>query len=123
MADPPSYRKHSTLEEMTPEERLRSLQEYAEGKKYVTPGEDGTMNVGMNGMRALAFGGAMYQSNTYDTPLPPPSYGEPSQVSSSKKPGPVKKWLNKQREKKQAKAADKEAKAGRSRDTAEPADG
>lgn len=63
------------IEEMTPEERLQSLQEFAEEKKYVRPGEDGTLPSGQAGIAALAFGGPMrQQQSVYTTPLAPPSY-------------------------------------------------
>ncbi|TKA78382.1 hypothetical protein B0A55_04722 [Friedmanniomyces simplex] len=93
------------VEDMTPEERLRSLQEYAEGKKYVRPGEDGTLPRGPGAMQALVFGGPMRRAPEYNTPLPPPSYGTVAgqqlpQGSSSKRSGIVRKWLEKRREKK-----------------------
>jgi len=51
------------------------LQEFAEGKRYVRPGEDGTLPSGQAGMASLAFGGPMRQQKTeYTTPLAPPSY-------------------------------------------------
>lgn len=61
------------VEDMTPEERLQSLREFAEEKKYVRLGEDGTLPSGQRGMLALAFGGRMAQDE-YKAPLAPPSY-------------------------------------------------
>jgi hypothetical protein len=63
------------VEEMTAEERLRSLQEYAEEKKYVRPGEAGTIPTGPGAVQSLVFGGPMRSAQPgYDMPLPPPSY-------------------------------------------------
>lgn len=36
--DPPQYNKNKSVADMTPEERLRSLQAFAEEKKYIQPG-------------------------------------------------------------------------------------
>jgi len=92
---------------MTPEQRLRSLEEYAEQKKYVRPGEDGTLPRGPWAMQSLVFGGSMPAGSAYTTPLPPPSYetatGQPLHKEDTKKPGLVKKWLEERREKKSAK--------------------
>lgn len=93
---------------MTPEERLQSLQDFAEEKKYVHRGEAGTLPGGVGGMNALVFGGPMRTVQPqYDTPLAPPSYriatGEEAETTSKKR-GSLKKWLAKHREKKQAKS-------------------
>ncbi|KAK0345138.1 hypothetical protein LTR02_004126 [Friedmanniomyces endolithicus] len=99
------------IEDMTPEERLSSLQEFGEAKKYVRPGEDGTLPQGPGAMQALVFGGPIRGAPEYSTPLPPPSYetvtGEAKRVSGSKSGGSLSRWFEKRREKKEG------AKAGR----------
>jgi hypothetical protein len=71
---PPTYAKHeANVDLMTPEDRLRSLQEFAETKKYTRPGEAGTLMSG-NDPRSLAFGGRAPESQ-YTGSLAPPSYG------------------------------------------------
>ncbi|KAK0289067.1 hypothetical protein LTR35_000442 [Friedmanniomyces endolithicus] len=97
------------VEEMTPEERIRSLKEFGEAKKYVRPGEDGTLPQGPGAMQALVFGGPMRDGPEYSTPLPPPSYetatGEGMRASGSKSGGPVRRWLEKRREKREGEKA------------------
>lgn len=56
-AQNPTTSTHKTPSEMTPEERIASMREFAESKKYVYPGQDGTIAGGVNGTGALAFGG------------------------------------------------------------------
>jgi len=47
------------IQDMTPAERLASLQSFAEEQKYVRPGEDGTLPRGPGAMQALVFGGPL----------------------------------------------------------------
>ncbi|KAK0936756.1 hypothetical protein LTR29_011709 [Friedmanniomyces endolithicus] len=97
------------IEDMTPEERIRSLQEFGEEKKYVRPGEDGTLPQGPGAIQALVFGGPMRGAPEYSTPLPPPSYetvtGEGKRASDTKSEGPVRRWLEKRREKREEEKA------------------
>ncbi|KAK5159421.1 hypothetical protein LTS14_002563 [Recurvomyces mirabilis] len=94
------------VEDMTPEERLQSLQDFAEEKKYVRPGEDGTIPTGPLAMQSLVFGGPMPSGPAYSTPFPPPSYetvtgqapGDPAT-----KQGVFGKLMAKRREKKEEK--------------------
>lgn len=94
------------VEDMTPEERLRSLRDFAEEKKYVRPGEDGTLPSGQTGMSALAFGGPLRQQGAeYTVPLAPPSYesavGEAAPVNERRQPSLVKRLLGKTERKKE----------------------
>jgi hypothetical protein len=86
-----------SVNEMTPEECLRSLQEFAEEQRYVQPGEQGTLPSNrIAGMTALAFGGPLPGSG-YEGHLAPPSYATATEVRNvdkqSKTPGPLKNWL------------------------------
>ncbi|KXS97036.1 hypothetical protein AC578_2855 [Pseudocercospora eumusae] len=114
----PSW-QHKYVREMSPEERLASLKEWAEEKKMVTPGEGGTLATGIGGINALAFGGPMPVTRTqtqgqgrgqdrwqgqYDAPVGPPSYQSaihPQQPG--KKQNPLKRWVEKRKAKKDAK--------------------
>lgn len=95
------------LEDMTPEERLQSLEDYAEEKKYVQPGQDGTLPWGIGAMNAMVSGGPLTLRTggqpQYDAPLAPPSYesatGEASKDHGSEKHGPFKKWRERREEK------------------------
>ena len=95
------------IEDMTPEERLASLKSFAEEKKYVRPGEDGTLPRGPGAMQALVFGGPLTTRTTtgreYDHALPPPAYetvvgGEKPAPVQEKKAGLVRRWVEKRRE-------------------------
>jgi len=94
------------IEDMTPEERLQSLQEFAEEKRYVRPGEDGTISRGPLAMQSLVFGGPIPLGPAYSTPLPPPSYetvtGQAPAAPATKK-GLVGKWMAKRHEKREEK--------------------
>lgn len=97
------------IEDMTPEERLQSMKEFAEEKKYVRPGEDGTIPRGPGAMQALVFGGPFVSNGNpeYHGTLPPPSYdtivgGDKPDPAKEKKDGPVKRWLEKRHAKKEA---------------------
>lgn len=99
---PPPY-LDKAVDRMTSAERLRSLQAWAEEQKYVRPGEGGTLNTGVGGLRSLAFGGPMLQSSAYDKPLAPPDYttlvGEAPKPKEKGK-GRVGEWLKRRRERK-----------------------
>jgi len=88
------------IENMTPEERLQSLRDFVEQKKYVQPGEDGTLPSGQAGMAALAFGGPMrQQGGEYTAPLAPPSYssavGEQVPAEKERRPSLIARLLGK----------------------------
>lgn len=95
------------VEDMTPEERLQSLKDWAEEQKYVRPGEGGTLPFGVGSMQGLVYGGPVrLVQSQYTAPIGPPSYEtamRSKSESSSKKPGPVKKWLDKRKAKKEQK--------------------
>ena len=94
---------------MTPEERLQSLQEWAEGQKYVRPGEGGTLGFGVRNMQAMVYGGPVhYVHHQYDAPIAPPSYETATRQDSAgsgkegKTANPVKRWLKKRKESKRS---------------------
>lgn len=102
------------VEHMTPEERLQSLQEWAEEQKYVRLGEGGTMPFGHGSLRNMtgsipqpeAYTGPVRyvppSSRHYSTAIAPPSYETATATASGsdgKKSG-IKKWFGKRKEKK-----------------------
>lgn len=107
------------VHEMTPEERLQSLKEWAEEKKFVKPGEGGTFSVhGIGGMKSMANGGPMLYARSqsqaadqyggqYDAPVGPPSYrvatNEEQEQEQGKRKSVVKRWFDKRKEKKESK--------------------
>ena len=110
-----SYSKY--LHEMNSEERLQSLKDWAEEKKYIYPGESGSLAL-RNG-RAMGFGVPVQTvvSNTqsrdrwggqYEAPVGPPSYTfsmndrEQENAKAKGKRG-VSRWLEKRKLKKDAK--------------------
>jgi hypothetical protein len=92
------------VDQMTAEERLQSLKDWAEEQKYTRPGEDGTLPAGPRGMLAMANGGPISYSRNengqYRPPVGPPSYEKSMQSDPEKKQGPVKRWLEKRKERK-----------------------
>ncbi|KAF2481440.1 hypothetical protein BDY17DRAFT_188733 [Neohortaea acidophila] len=108
----PSHR-NKRVSEMTPEERLASLTAWAEEQKYVQPGEGGTFAVGPWGIRTIcatpSYSGPVKYVPGYTAPLAPPAYETPpsyesavrsaSEGSCSKKPGRVKQWMERRRQK------------------------
>lgn len=123
-ASPPTsatpQRHYKYVSEMTSEERLASLQEWAEEKRYVQPGDGGTLPWnGISGMNALVFGGAV-QTDTrrgqsqsadryagqYDAPIGPPAYQvatNEEQQGKMKKKNAVSRWIEKRKERKASK--------------------
>ena len=103
-------------EDMTREEQLESMREFAEEQKHVRPGEDGTIPSDARTMQALVFGGPMMNGPEYDKPLAPPSYetatGEHQASHKEKEPGPIKKWFKEHHHEKKE-ANDKEGKVVR----------
>lgn len=104
------------VHEMNSEERLRSLQEWAEGKKYVQPGDGGTIAInGRGGIGSLAFGGPLASvqnsgnasgdkyAGQYDSPVGPPAYRTVTEEPQPQKKNGLKRWLDKRRDKKDAK--------------------
>lgn len=105
------------VHEMSPEERLQSLKEWAEEKKYVKPGEGGTFSVhGIGGMKSMANGGSMPYARSqsqaadqyggqYDAPVGPPSYrvATNEEQDGGKRKSVVKRWFEKRKEKKELK--------------------
>ena len=101
---------HKPLEDMTPEERLQSLEEWAEEQKYVRSGEGGTVDFGA--LRTFLPSSSSYAGPVrhvepqYSAPIGPPSYEtvlSDDKAGSDKKPGLLKKWLEKRKEKKAGK--------------------
>lgn len=104
---------------MSAEERLASLKEWAEEKKYVTPGQSGTLATGVGGINSLALGGPMPVTRTqsqvqrqsqdrwqgqYDAPVGPPSYASATKEQQpAKKQNTIRRWMEKRKTKKQAK--------------------
>lgn len=88
---------------MTESERLQSLKDFAEEKKLVRPGEDGTIPRGPGTMMALQFGGPLRsQPGGYQGHLAPPSYEamrekEQREEAPKKSKNPVKQWIEKRR--------------------------
>ncbi|CAK1359115.1 hypothetical protein CB0940_05375 [Cercospora beticola] len=103
--------------EMSDEERLESLKAWAEEKKYVTPGEEGTLSTGIGGVTSLALGGPLRTVQSarhaedkyhgqYDAPIGPPSYKVATTEEQERKPNVLKRWLQKRRLKKAAKRSE-----------------
>ena len=96
------------VEDMTPEERLESLKQWAEEQKYVRPGEGGTLPCGVRGVQSLAYGGPVhYVEPQYKAPIAPPSYEtavREATKSSKQKSGPLSKWREKRKERKASEA-------------------
>ena len=90
------------VNDMTPEERLQSLREWAEEQKYVKPGEGGTLSTyGLGKVQQLAYKGPVkFVPHQYTAPIAPPSYetamAEDAQKEKKKK-GAVKRWLEKRK--------------------------
>ncbi|KAK5080368.1 hypothetical protein LTR05_008615 [Lithohypha guttulata] len=91
--------------QMTRGERLKSLEDFVRQKEMVRPDQDGTLPHSIGGMNRLVFGGPLPGTEYDDRFLPPPMYedvyGE-GPKGSQKKPGLVKKLLNKARGKNDA---------------------
>jgi hypothetical protein len=91
------------VSDMTPEERLASLQQWAEEQKYVKPGECGTLSTyGLGNVQQLAYEGPVkFVPHQYAAPIAPPSYetamAEDARKEKQKK-GPVKRWLEKRKQ-------------------------
>jgi len=85
---------------MTPEERLKSLQECAESQKYIYQGDAGTLPQGP-GLTARGWGPGGVQNVGFEGHLAPPTYneqnpvGEESKVKATK--NPLKRWLQERR--------------------------
>ena len=104
------------VSEMNSQERLQSLQEWAEGKKYVYPGDGGTIaiNAGV-GLGSLARGGPLpivqkpgnppadKYAGQYDAPVGPPAYRTVTEEPQPQKKNALKRWLDKRRDAKDAK--------------------
>lgn len=95
---------------MSSAERLESLKEWAEGKKYVYPGESGTLPsqriTGGANTLATAVSSSNSQTNDkyggqYEVPLGPPSYtATTSNGPPEKKKSLIGKWFGKRKVKK-----------------------
>ena len=87
------------VSDMTPEERLASLQQWAEEQKYVKPGEGGTLSMyGLGNVQQLAYGGPVkFVPHQYAAPIAPPSYETvvAEDAQKEKKKGKVKRLLEK----------------------------
>lgn len=95
------------------------MKEWAEEKKYVQPGEGGTLNTnGRGGINALAFGGPLATgprpqngdkyAGQYDSPVGPPSYGVATkQLVVKRRTSKLGRWLDKRKEKKAAKGGER----------------
>lgn len=97
------------VEHMTPEERLQSLREWAEEQRYVRAGEGGTLPFGIGFRHSTSTqaytGPVRYVPTQYTAPIAPPSYETAMALGSEgKKPGAIKKWLEKRKEKKRSKS-------------------
>ena len=95
------------VEDMTPEERLESLKAWCEEQKYVRPGEGGTLGCGISNLQGVVYDGPVkIVQSQYLAPIAPPSYDTAMRTKSleeeRKEPkGPVKRWLQKRKEKKE----------------------
>lgn len=96
---PPSYTSAKAVDQMTPADRLKSLEEFAKSKETVRPGEDGTLPYNsVGGMNRLAFGGPMPGTEYDERFLPAPMYQDvygKSSENSQKERGKVKKLFDK----------------------------
>ncbi|EME40192.1 hypothetical protein DOTSEDRAFT_82838 [Dothistroma septosporum NZE10] len=104
------------VQEMNSEERLQSLKEWAEDKKYVHPGDGGTMAInGMDNIGSLRIGGSLAAvqragnnadvdkyAGQYDAPVGPPAYKTVTEEPQPKKKNTIKQWLEKRKDKKDA---------------------
>ena len=105
----PAYR-HKSVPEMNEEERLAALKEWAEEKKYVQPGEGGTMTIWGAGGPSFAIARSSQQPSSpndkfagqYDAPVGPPGYTEQPEEIGVKR-NVLRKWLDKRKEKKELK--------------------
>lgn len=99
------------VDEMTPQERLASLQQFAEEKKYARPGQDGTLPGGIAGMQSMVFGGpaAVFDPGQEPPRIAEPQHGTPqvtrdrsksNATTGSTKMGGLKGWLERRKEKK-----------------------
>nr|POF02249.1 hypothetical protein CFP56_65514 [Quercus suber] len=99
--DPPEYTAPVRL---TDEERRQAFKEWAEEKKHVYPGEDGTLPAGIGGVAFVPAQSRRTSSAQPNVQLPPPSYatvvGESSGSNKQKEAGPVRRWLDKRQERK-----------------------
>lgn len=92
------------VSEMTAEERLTSLRQWAEEQKYVTPGDCGTLNTHgrlYNNAQSAYEGPVKLMHHQYSAPIAPPSYETviAETAKKEKKAGLVKKlFANKKRE-------------------------
>jgi hypothetical protein len=115
MASPTSIsllpRQHKYVHEMTSTERLESLKEWAESKKWVLPGEGGTLPCGIiGGTKAMVYAGSASHSQSrdrfggqYECPVGPPSYAAATgEELREKKTGALGKWMEKMRAKRNA---------------------
>lgn len=96
------------VEEMTPEERLASLKEFVEEQKYVRPGESGTLGGNAFGLNPLSpkrkySGPVDFPDEGFPVTIAPPSYDIAMKGPPQKQPGLVRRWLDKRKEKKEAK--------------------
>ncbi|KAK4611697.1 hypothetical protein CLAFUW4_12762 [Fulvia fulva] len=109
-------RSSKYVSEMNSVERLQSLQEWAEGKKYIYPGDGATIAINANcGIGSLAFGrplasvqregdaAADKYAGQYDAPIGPPAYRTVTEEPLPQKKNAVKRWLDKRQDKKDAK--------------------
>lgn len=83
---PPYTKEEKNIDLMSPEARLQSLKDFAETQKFVTPGEDGTLQIA-RGHRPL--GGLP----AYNAKLPPPSYDNPAESSAPRRKSIIDKLL------------------------------
>lgn len=98
MDAPPSYSSAKAVDQMTPAERLKSLEEFVKLKETVRPGEDGTLPYNsVGGMNRLAFGGPLpgteYDDRFLPAPMYPDIYGKDN--TSQKERSTVKKLFDK----------------------------
>lgn len=96
-------------------ERLQSLKEWAETKKWVQPGESGTLPTGsIGGIKGLVVGGSRRSAvsfsqssdrygGQYEAPVGPPSYEVATGHSWKKEKGALGRWLEKRKARKAAK--------------------
>ncbi|CAK4002249.1 Hypothetical predicted protein [Lecanosticta acicola] len=106
----PETWRHKSVPQMNEEERLAALKDWAEEKKYVRPGEGGTMTIYGAGGPSFAIASSVPQPSNpddkwagqYDAPVGPPSYTA-APVEEPKKSSALRKWLEKRKEKKEMK--------------------
>lgn len=97
---------YKRVKDMTPDERLASLREWAEEQKYFRPGQGGTFGYGGFANPTVYSGPVRYTEPSYQGWIAPPSYdsaqasADASESRAADDDGKLKKWLKKRKEQK-----------------------